>query len=74
MLSAMTLSLPTAARALEVTMTQSGTLSHLLSMDEKANTEELTVVTDNGAVLTGADFAVVAAMPRLKVLDLSKDN
>lgn len=62
------------AFALEVTMTQPGTLSHLLSSEEKANTVELTVLTDNGAYLNGSDFAVLTAMPKLKTLDLSKDN
>lgn len=72
--SAMTLIPVSAAFALEVTVTQSGTLSHLLSSDEKANTVELTVVTDNGAGLNSSDFAVLTAMPKLKTLDLSKDN
>lgn len=59
--------------SLDLNVSQSGTLSSLLTEDQKANTEKLVLTTSDGAILNEADFATLSAMPSLKELDLSGD-
>ena len=54
-------------------LTQSGTLATLLTDDEKANVENLTLTTAEGVTLNAADFKTLNALPKLKTLDLSGD-
>lgn len=54
-------------------VTQSGSLSTILSDEEKANTIKLKITTSNGASLNTTDFDILNKMPKLKELDLSGD-
>ena len=54
-------------------VTQSGSLSTILSDEEKANTVKLKITTSNGATLNSTDFDILNKMPKLKELDLSDD-
>lgn len=57
-----------------VQVTQSGTLGTLLTDNEKLSVTKLIVTTAEGISLDDADFEVMAAMPKLKELDLSGDK
>lgn len=59
--------------SLDLNVSQSGTLSSLLTDEQKANTERLVVTTSNGAILNEVDFVTLSAMPNLKELDFSGD-
>ena len=59
--------------SLELNVSQSGTLSSLLTDEQKANTEKLVITTSDGVILNEADFTTLSAMTKLKELDLSGD-
>lgn len=54
-------------------LTQSGALGTLLTNEEKANVENLTLTTAEGVTMNAEDFKVLNALPKLKTLDLSGD-
>lgn len=58
---------------LMIDISQTGSLSTLLTDEQKANTEKLVITTSNEAVLNADDFTALSAMPKLKELDLSGD-
>lgn len=51
-------------------LTQSGALGTLLTNEEKANVENLTLTTAEGVTMNAEDFKVLNALPKLKTLDL----
>lgn len=59
--------------SLDLNVSQSGTLSSLLTDEQKANTERLVITTSNGAILNEIDFATLSAMSNLRELDFSGD-
>ena len=61
------------AQTKTVNLTESGTLADLLGT-EQATITDLTVTTAEGVKLDTADFKTLAAMPKLKTLDLSGDK
>lgn len=60
------------AQTKTVNLTESGTLADLLGT-EQASITDLTVTTAEGVALDTTDFKTLAAMPKLKTLDLSGD-
>ena len=61
------------AQEKSINVAESGTLSTLLTDDEKNSLTKLTVTTADGVVLNADDFTYLNSMPKLKELDLSGD-
>lgn len=59
--------------SLDLNVSQPGTLSSLLTDEQKASTEKLIITTSDEAILNEADFATLSGMSNLKELDLSGD-
>lgn len=58
---------------MQITLSQTGTLSTELTDEQKANVESLTIKTAEGVILNAEDFKTLNTLPKLKTLDLSGD-